>query len=162
MTAQEIDVILTKCSKDIWMRHHTEKFLDSPSGKPILDYSNRIINAAINKIYGSDPTQEEIDHFLKSECKLSIEEESALEKARQQLPSSLKQVSLRIKAEQERDLLVETFKHTHINNGKNDLCKYCDLDLRHEIHTRLNTTSNTASPAPSSQNPVLKSTHPLQ
>lgn len=28
------------------------------------------------------------------------------------------------------------FKHTHLNNGKDDTCKDCGLDLRDSIHTR--------------------------
>ena len=29
------------------------------------------------------------------------------------------------------------FKHYHVNNGVDDACKQCGLDLRNEIHTRL-------------------------
>jgi hypothetical protein len=32
---------------------------------------------------------------------------------------------------------LEKFKHTHVNNGVDDACKQCGLDLRNEIHTRL-------------------------
>lgn len=31
----------------------------------------------------------------------------------------------------------EAFKHMHVNNGKNDSCKQCGLDLRNEIHLRM-------------------------
>ena len=38
--------------------------------------------------------------------------------------------------EAENALLLKTFRHTHVNNQKNDGCKKCGLDLRHPIHTR--------------------------
>jgi len=37
----------------------------------------------------------------------------------------------------ERDQLLATFRHTHVNNGVDDACKQCGLDLRNEIHKRL-------------------------
>ncbi len=39
-------------------------------------------------------------------------------------------------AANEIELLLKTFAHYHVNNGhnKDDSCKQCGLDLRHEIH----------------------------
>jgi hypothetical protein len=41
---------------------------------------------------------------------------------------------------QDHNQLLETFRHTHKNNGNpgDDRCGRCGLDLRHEIHTRIN------------------------
>jgi len=33
--------------------------------------------------------------------------------------------------------LREAFSHTHVNNGENDNCKECGLDLRNMIHARV-------------------------
>ncbi len=38
---------------------------------------------------------------------------------------------------QERNQLLSTFRHTHVNNGTDDTCKKCGLDLRHPIHERI-------------------------
>lgn len=39
--------------------------------------------------------------------------------------------------EAELDEVLQAFRHRHVNNGENDVCKQCGLDLRHEIHERV-------------------------
>ena len=41
--------------------------------------------------------------------------------------------------------LENTFKHMHANNGENDACKKCGLDLRDPIHERIGERSNNDS-----------------
>ena len=36
--------------------------------------------------------------------------------------------------------LLETFRHRHANNGKDDSCFICGLDLRNEIHATMKET----------------------
>ena len=40
------------------------------------------------------------------------------------------------KAREENRKLLETFSHVHINNGKDDICLKCGLDLRDPVHRR--------------------------
>lgn len=43
---------------------------------------------------------------------------------------------------QEVRLLRNTFRHYHVARGDDsDLCKQCGLDLRHEIHTRVDNSN---------------------
>lgn len=64
------------------------------------------------KLYGKDPTAEEIAAFLASDPKLSPTDEAALEKARLSFPYALKEVQLRIKAEAENAELKRVQKAT--------------------------------------------------
>ncbi len=37
------------------------------------------------------------------------------------------------------DFIETRFRHIHVNNGSDDTCKECGLDLRDAIHTRITT-----------------------
>lgn len=39
--------------------------------------------------------------------------------------------------EKELDTMRSTFQHIHVNNGEDDSCLECGLDLRNPIHTRI-------------------------
>lgn len=43
--------------------------------------------------------------------------------------------------ETELEQVLQAFRHCHVNNGADDACKKCGLDLRHEIHERLGVVS---------------------
>lgn len=49
------------------------------------------------------------------------------------------------KLQSELNEVLATFKHRHVNNGENDACKKCGLDLRHEIHERITAQPNDPS-----------------
>lgn len=34
------------------------------------------------------------------------------------------------------EILIDAFSHIHVNNGKDDNCKKCGLDLWHKVHVR--------------------------
>jgi len=48
--------------------------------------------------------------------------------------------------ERELNEVMESFRHIHVNNGKDDGCKKCGLDLRHEIHERVTEQQNKGQP----------------
>lgn len=39
-------------------------------------------------------------------------------------------------AQAENERLLGAFRHWHVNNGTNDACRQCGLDLRDEVHIR--------------------------
>jgi len=42
------------------------------------------------------------------------------------------------RAEKDREILLQVFRHLHANNGQDDSCQKCGLDIRHPIHKSLN------------------------
>lgn len=38
--------------------------------------------------------------------------------------------------ERDLNLMLATFRHIHVNNGQDDSCRQCGLDLRHPVHAR--------------------------
>lgn len=40
-------------------------------------------------------------------------------------------------AKQKVEALTSMFRHYHVNNGSNDVCKSCGLDLRDSVHIRI-------------------------
>ena len=76
---------------------------------------------------------------MKTEYK-SVTELAAENPNLQEYLTQLEHEYLRYKTELKS--LMDTFRHTHKNNGLagDDSCAWCGLDLRHEIHTRINQT----------------------
>jgi uncharacterized protein with PIN domain len=52
------------------------------------------------------------------------------------------------KLQSELNTVLKIFRHVHVNNGEDDACKKCGLDLWHEIHERIAAQPNARDQLP--------------
>jgi seryl-tRNA synthetase len=67
-----------------------------------------------------------------------IKREAKLPEENKRLKRKVEKLEVKLQSlETELDQLLKTFEHTHVNNGEDDACAECGLDLRNRIHKRI-------------------------